>query len=166
MVAAHRLFSRCDAPTITATGTLPVVERDIRTARVIGLQNLANEHEEVVNAALLKCPANSQATFSFAEQVVLHMRVRHAAVGFCWAGIQSDNTVGMSGSELRYLERDLETSQLDTVQCDGWSYYRKHSLARIVANLVKLLGKRSNLAPYVSERRRFGVFLQRINGAS
>ena len=166
VVAAHRLLGRRDIPTIPATRTLPVIERDVGAACVVGFQDLANEHEEVVDPALLKCPADSQAALSFAKRLILHVWMRHAAVGCCGSRLQSSDAVGMSSAEIGKLKRNLETSQLDAVQCDGRSHGRKRLLAGIVANLIKLLGQRRNFTPNVSQRRRLGVCLLSINGAS
>ena len=166
VVAAHRLLGRRDIPTIPATRTLPVIERDVGAACVVGLQDLANEHEEVVDPALLKCPADSQAALSFAKRLILHVWMRHAAVVCCGSRLQSSDAVGMSSAEFGKFERNLETSQLDAVQCGGQSHGRKRSLTLVVANLVKLLVQGCNFTPNVSQRWRSGVQQPSIYGAS
>jgi hypothetical protein len=79
------------AAAVVALGTLPLVERYVRAARVVMLQDTANETEGVRQPALLQRPADRHRGIAGAKGAVLDVRVSDALVGGGRMGIESDD---------------------------------------------------------------------------
>jgi hypothetical protein len=58
----------------------PVVERDVGTLRVVGLQDLPHEHAAVEQPSGLQCLTDGRLAFAQTQRLTLHVRVSRVVV--------------------------------------------------------------------------------------
>jgi hypothetical protein len=69
------VFPVHDIPAAVTCDTLPVGERHVGTVRVVGVQNIVDHAEEIIQPALFKCCPDSCCAISFTDSFITDMRV-------------------------------------------------------------------------------------------
>jgi len=75
--------------TVVARLAVPVVHFHVGTAPGVGEQGLAHKQKEVAKPALVQGGPDCRAAFTFAEPLVLNVRVRDFAAGGGRLGVQT-----------------------------------------------------------------------------
>src|SRR5215213_3545395 len=108
----------------------------MRTGRVIGLKDSANEQEEIQDAATAQSRANGLGALAFAEPAALDMRMRDFVVLRRTMWRLSGNFIGLSSADGFPGKDDLEASQVYIFENDGRS---RHCNRLVVQVNVRLL---------------------------
>ena len=95
---------------------MPVGEAAIGGAGVVGAEDLRHEEKEFPQPSLFQSPGNGVSTFTFAERVALHMRVRHIIATAGTTRIESNHLIGLITAELIQRESNLERAEVDLFQ--------------------------------------------------
>ena len=95
---------------------LPFFQRDISTARVVRVQDLRNDLEEIVKPAFTKRPANRENPLAFAKAVVADMRMRHVLIVRGGIGFQGDHGITKRVFSAAPVQFDAERAEVDLLQ--------------------------------------------------
>ena len=92
MLAAGALVLVDQRAAVAAADAVPLFQADVGARRVVGLEDLTHEEEEVEQSPLLQGAANGRAALALAELVVLDVRMR----GIAAANLKRRSTVPVS----------------------------------------------------------------------
>ena len=115
--AVGRVIDRSPPPAVVALSPLPLTERDVGAAGVVGLENLSNQDEEVVQPPFLDRCADRSTPLSLAQRAILDVRVDHVRIAAGGTGsASSHNLIGLAASQFVDRQDDLEWSQRHAFQ--------------------------------------------------
>lgn len=122
----------------SARHTVPIIERDVGTCRVVGFQDSVNDREEIIKAAFLKSPLDCRRTITLAERVALDMGMRGPITSSISRG-HGQHLVRPRVIDSIPSQNDLEASQVDTLQNNLFSATAKLLCRSLDHHIVKLL---------------------------
>ena len=93
MATRHTIILADQLAAVGAPHTVPTLQTDVGTARVVRLEDLANEDEEIEHSSLSQGPANCRAALTFAELARLNVRMDDVGIGRCRVGVQGDHLI-------------------------------------------------------------------------
>ena len=140
----------------SAVGTFvsePVFQVHIRAGRVVRLQDLPNEHEEIEQPTLSQSVADRNLPLAFAQRVVLDVRVRRVFVAGGRVALHGDDIVRTGIADVLPVQHDLELAKVDALQFDRISQYGDDLLLHADFDLVEFTGQRAEVSQDVVDRR-------------
>ena len=93
MLAVVAIILADQLTAIAAFDAAPTLQSDVGAGRVVGLEDLADEDEEVEQSPLSQGTADRHAAVAFAELVPLNVRMGGVGTGRRRVGIQGDHLV-------------------------------------------------------------------------
>lgn len=115
------------------------------------MQDLPNENEEVVEAAISQCRSNRRLTFAFTQRMTLHMRVSRVAVGRGGSIANRNDFVGAGLQETLPVQHDLEATEVNAFENHIVRRHRNHMPLHVHADLVELRAERFQIAEDVTD---------------
>ena len=116
-VAADQFISRV-VPAITAFPTGPAVEGDIGAVRVVGVEDLPDEQEELEQPPLAERLQDRRPPLPFTQSLVLDVGMRGPGVGGSRVRVQGVDVVRDRCSQSVPAQADLEPAEVDPLQDD------------------------------------------------
>ena len=141
LLAVPAIISGHQGTAVAALDTVPIFQRHIWAAGVVGPQQVGDDHEEVEQTALGQRLRDRPATIALTDGFVLHMRMRHALVGGRRMRGGSDHAVivSMVCSRSIQFQPNLEGSQIDALEFNRLGRYGNRPLATIHRDLIEFL---------------------------
>lgn len=136
---------------------MPLLQADVSTSRVVGLEDLADEQEEVEQPPFSKCLPNWCAAVPFTQLVALHVWMRGVATGRGWIGIQGDYLVGQGTAQEVPVEFNLESAEGDALQDDLFGDDRQHAPLQVELDFIELFVQGEQVAEDITLRRDSGI---------
>jgi hypothetical protein len=96
----------------------------MRAFGVVGPKNLADEDEEVVQAAGAKRCLDRGGPVAFTKLLIAHMRVRYALLPFCAIRLLGLHVIDARPPDLFPVQYDPKWPEIDVLQRDGRSEHR------------------------------------------
>jgi len=93
VVAVIGVFPAHNISAIVAGLTVPIVQRNIWTVRVVGIQDASDHCEKITNSAFFKSSSYCDTTIAFTEFITTNMRVSYLFICSCRIRIKSNYTV-------------------------------------------------------------------------
>jgi len=130
---------RCDRSTAIVAGhTVPLVQRDIGAVRVVGVENVRYQCEEVTQSTLLQGLSYGDCAVAFAQYIVRYVRVSDGLVSARRVGLLGQTSVrceSVQGFELFQCQFNTKPAKIDaahlyTVCHDGKSQFVRIELNR------------------------------------
>jgi hypothetical protein len=149
-VAAISVVLIHQPPAVPALDPVPLLQADISAGRVVGLEDLADEQEEVEQPPFSKRPPNRRTAVTFAELVALDVWMGSVGIGRRRIGIQGDHLVGQGTAQKVPVEPDLESAEGDALQDDSVGDDRQHAPLEADPDFVELLVKSEQVAEDVT----------------
>src|ERR1700733_764547 len=106
--------------TIAAGAAIPLRERHVGAAGVVGLEDLAHELEEVEQATAPEGVVDSLAAIALAELLAFDVGMRGVARLLRRVRLQGNDTVSPSVTDPVPVQADLEGSEVDVLQDNGF----------------------------------------------
>lgn len=112
-VGVHRV------PAVCAVDGLPRRERDVRTAVVVGSQEVGHDREEVIEPPLPQRDVDCCVAFAFAQIFLLDMGMCDAVIGAGGIGVECNHPV-VAGvvAVVGVVQPDFKASEVDVLQTD------------------------------------------------
>jgi len=143
--------------TVTARESLPVFQRDVGRTRIVGLQNLPHDHEEVAQASSFQGGRNGEPSVSFAQTSVRDMGMTEAGITGRRHAITGPDPVAGGVAERIDFERDLVTAQIDFLQRDRIGGHFDQPFPEVEFDAGKLVLQPDQFADQVPERQSGGT---------
>jgi len=91
---------------------------------------------------------------AFTNRFVLHVRMRDAVVGRGRIGVDRDHAIvaRMAFQQVGPVEANLEETQVDAVQFNGFRRYRQSTVPSFEDDIFKLIVHRDQVSIYVGHR--------------
>ena len=116
------MFLRVHEGTTVGAGlSEPVGERNERALRVVGLEQVRDEQEEVQEPSLGQREANRLPSLTFAELFLPDMRMGHVVPSGRRPRIEGDDAIGVRATAANPvpIKPDLERPQINACELDG-----------------------------------------------
>ena len=132
---------------------MPIGQRDVGTAGVVGPQQTGHDYEKVVEPPLPQCVPDGQVAVAFAKRFILHMGMCHAVVGSRRNRIECRDAIvpGVTVAQIVPGKLNLKPSQIDFFKFDGLGCYRNLPRLEINSNLRELFIQGSQIVINVTQ---------------
>ena len=132
---------------------MPIGQRDVGTAGVVGPQQIGHDHEEIVEPPLPQCVQDWQVAIAFAKRFFLHMGMRHTVVGSRRNRIECHDAIvsGMTVTQIIPGELYLKSPKVNAFKFDGLGRYRNLPRLEINPNILEFVIQRSEVIVNVTE---------------
>jgi len=107
------IFRGYRVSTVIARCSVPVLERNVRAIRVVGIEDAPYHREEIAQPALFQGRRYRYSAITLAEPLAAYMWMSHIVVSACRVWIQGNYTVGTISVELSEpakIQSNLERS--------------------------------------------------------
>lgn len=116
--------------------------------RVVRLQDLPNEHEEVEQPAAAQCRPDGRFPFAFAERLIADMGMGYVVDTLGRVGFLRNQLVGTSSANLLPGQHNPERPQVHVLQ-DDWSREdADRSFLEVQSDFVELLLQRRQIGSH------------------
>ena len=124
---------------VGAGAAVPIRERDVGTAGVVGVEDPAHDLEEVEQPSCSEGSIDGDSSVSFAELFSLDVRVRGLARFPRGVGFACDDLVGTSLADPVPVQPDLERPEVDLLEDDRLRRDRKRLIRPIDRDALKFI---------------------------
>lgn len=123
---------------IGTTASRPLVKPDVGAARVVGLQDLGHEQEEVAEPALLQRRANRGLAVPFAQRLALDMRMRNVVMTVRHVRFKRNDVIHPRLIELIPMQHNSERAKVSVFQSDRIGHEGDRVLLQVAIELAEL----------------------------
>ena len=124
---------------MSASRSLPLVDRYVSAVWVVGGEHLFNDLEEVKQSALLKRELNRGLGIAFTHSIILNMRMSDAVVGTCLVRINGNDRVVTALGKRLQVQFNPEATKIEVFQVNSFGNGRKDLALGIKTNVIELL---------------------------
>ncbi len=153
-LAVRQVVGVSSATAVVAALTAPLVQRHVRTARVVGGQHATHQAKRIGQSALFERSLDGHGSVAGAEHVAIDVRVRHRPVRGRRLGVQGHHLEAMAvrlpGQALPG-QADGERPQVDLFQLDGLGGDAQRLLLEVDVQAAELVLKLPQFTDQVAQ---------------